>query len=95
MTRKNLGETGITPRLGSKNPMRAYDQLPPALRGWMRDAVLPWSARSCLKIWNKALREGLDTAATIDRLDAIEQAMLAARGNPQSSYVPGAAARIA
>ena len=65
--------------------MLAFDQLPVELRRWMRDAVLPWSARSCLKIWNKARREGLDAAAALDRLNAIEQAMLAARFQGQGS----------
>ncbi|KJZ19283.1 hypothetical protein TW80_10875 [Loktanella sp. S4079] len=59
--------------------MAAFDRLPPDLRAWLRDAALPWSPRSCLAIWEKARREGLDHRAALARLDAIEKAMLTRR----------------
>lgn len=43
--------------------MRAYDALPPELRRWMADAVLPWSPQSCARLWEKARRKGLDPEA--------------------------------
>ncbi len=56
--------------------MSAYDALPPDLRRWMRDAKLPWSPQSCLRIWNKALSQGQDPVDALRRLDLAEQTML-------------------
>jgi hypothetical protein len=75
--------------------MLAYDQLPPELRGWMRDAVLPWSARSCLKVWNKARHEGLTATAALERLNAIEHAMLGARYERDAPQGSGAIQAVA
>ena len=36
-------------------PMQEFDELPPALRVWLHQAVLPWSPRSALRIWRRAL----------------------------------------
>jgi hypothetical protein len=38
------------------NPMRAYDRLPPELRGWLAQARLPWSPHSVQRLWQAALR---------------------------------------
>ncbi len=58
------------------DPMRAYDNLPPDLISWLRTAALPWSPQSALRIWRKACRKG-GAAQAIERLNAIEAAMLA------------------
>ncbi len=52
--------------------MRDFDALPSTLRGWMAGAVLPWSAKSCLKIWRSAANQ--DEA--IKRLQAAEERLL-------------------
>lgn len=60
------------------NPMTAYDRLPHALRGWLAQAVLPWSARSAARAWSRALRDCAgDESAALARLDRIEAATLA------------------
>jgi hypothetical protein len=60
------------------NPMDAYDRLPPALRRWLAQAALPWSARSARRAWAAALRDsGGDEAAALMRLDLIEATTLA------------------
>lgn len=56
-------------------PMRAHDKLPAALRCWLAQAALPWSARSVLKIWNEAMKAGGEAAA-LDRLHRAERATL-------------------
>lgn len=38
-------------------PMAGYDRLPSELRGWLREAALPWSAVSALRLWKRALAE--------------------------------------
>ncbi len=45
--------------------MAAYDRLPSDLREWLRQAALPWSPRSALRVWRNALNnhEGDRTAA--------------------------------
>lgn len=48
----NCGEVALVHKRRKSDPMRAYDALPPDLRKWMSQAVLPWSPVSCLKIWS-------------------------------------------
>lgn len=55
------------------DPMREFDGLPPALRRWLSQAVLPWSPHSARRIWVKA---GGGQSA-LDRLNAAEAATLA------------------
>lgn len=75
--RGNLGATSL-PRSGrGRDPMRAYDALPPELRGWMAQAALPWSPRSCARLWEKARRQGLEGRAALDLLDRAERKTLA------------------
>lgn len=57
--------------------MQAFDQLPPELRAWLRDAKLPWSPRSCRAIWTRARREGAGLPEVLARLEHAEAATLA------------------
>lgn len=52
---RNLN-TSLKPSRRSHRPMDAYDRLPSDIRAWLREAHLPWSAQSVLKLWTKALR---------------------------------------
>ena len=70
---RNLS-TGLRRRAGS---MRAHDALPPGLRAWLHHAALPWSARSALKLWTRAMAQTGDARAARDRLDRAEARMLA------------------
>ncbi len=74
---RNLGATLLKRRSRSEDPMRAYDALPRELRDWVAHAARPWSPRSCLRLWRRALaEEGCVTRARA-RLDRAEAALLA------------------
>jgi hypothetical protein len=57
--------------------MRTYDDLPQPLRQWLADAALPWSPKSCKRVWDKARRKGLSTEDAITMLGTAEQKALA------------------
>ncbi|MDD7972631.1 DUF6525 family protein [Roseinatronobacter alkalisoli] len=40
-----------------RSPMAEFDRLPPELRHWLAHAALPWSARSALRLWQRAARQ--------------------------------------
>jgi hypothetical protein len=53
--------------------MAAYDRLPSDLREWLRQAALPWSPRSALRIWKSALKtHGSDKTAAQAYLSQLE-----------------------
>ena len=56
--RRNLGQTSLPKRRRARDPMRDYDRLPAPLRHWMAQAALPWSPKSCLKLWTIARAKG-------------------------------------
>jgi hypothetical protein len=57
--------------------MRAYDALPAELRQWLAGAVLPWSAASVRRVWQKALTaSGGDRQAARAALEARERKRL-------------------
>ena len=72
--RRNLASS--LARRHRSDSMRRFDALPTPLRAWLRDAALPWSPQSALRIWNKACREGGPEAA-LARLQAVEAGTLA------------------
>ncbi|WP_323040335.1 DUF6525 family protein [Gemmobacter sp.] len=69
----------LSTRLPRSKPatMRAFDRLPPRLRGWLHQAALPWSAASALALWQRALRETGCEAAALARLSATEARLIA------------------
>lgn len=86
----NLGAAGLKPRLRARDPMAAYDRLPPPLRRWLSKAALPWSPASAARAFARALREEGGEAAALARLDRIERATLAraALTPPSSAAAP-------
>ena len=70
---QNLRSPRKTRRQG--DPMQAFDALPAPLRAWLRDASLPWSAKSALAIWRKASQSG-DPDSAVQRLAQAEARML-------------------
>lgn len=68
----------VSPRLRGRSgeTMRGHDRLPPALRQWRAAAALPWSVKSCLRLWQGALRETGSEAAALERLNRAEAATL-------------------
>ena len=83
--RSNLGTTTLSGRWRSRDPMRDFDALPAPLRGWLAQAVLPWSPVSCRRIWARARAQGQDTAAILDRLAEAERRALARDGYRSST----------
>lgn len=76
MSRGNLGACALPRRRRAGSAMAAYDRLPPELRAWLREAALPWSPRSALRAWHRALRE-TGAAGAPARLTRIETRLLA------------------
>ena len=83
--RRNLSSS--LARRRQTDPMSRFDALPPDLRAWLRDAVLPWSPSSALRIWNRACREG-GPAAALQRLEAVEIGTLARDRKSISAQLP-------
>ncbi|MFS4581481.1 DUF6525 family protein [Phaeobacter sp. C3_T13_0] len=73
----NLGSTSLRKRRRTTNPMRTYDTLPQPLRLWLANAALPWSPKSCKRLWDKARKAGLSAEDAIRSLTATEKRMLA------------------
>lgn len=73
--RRNLA-TGLR-RSVHAAPMTQFDRLPPELRRWLAQAALPWSPRSALRLWQRALAQTGCVRAAIGRLDAAQARMLA------------------
>lgn len=57
--------------------MQDYDRLPPELRAWLSQAVLPWRPASVRKVFAHALAQTGDTARAIDRLDMAQRRLVA------------------
>lgn len=79
MRTSNRGQTGLKLRRRNEDPMRAFDALPPPVRRWLSQAVLPWSPASCRKILRNARARGDDMAQVLARLDHVERRTLAKR----------------
>ena len=72
----NLGSTTLKKRRRAADPMMAYDVLPQPLRSWLAEAALPWSPKSCKRIWDKAQSNGLSVNHTIVLLTEAERKAL-------------------
>ncbi|ANT61156.1 hypothetical protein AYJ57_12735 [Salipiger sp. CCB-MM3] len=78
MARQHLGNLGAPAnRRREGDPMSAFDRLPPDLRAWLCTAALPWSPRSALRAWRRALQDTGCAEAAAARLTAIEAGQLA------------------
>jgi hypothetical protein len=57
--------------------MCSYDALPAELRQWLAAAILPWSAASVQKVWQRALNTSRgDHNAALARLSDVERRLL-------------------
>ena len=72
----NLGSTALKRRRRATDPMMTYDTLPQPLRRWLAEAALPWSPKSCKRIWEKARRNGLSVEDAIVVLTEAERKTL-------------------
>lgn len=61
----------------ARDPMAEYDRLPPELRRWLAGAALPWSPRSALRAYRRALSDLRCAHAALAHLDALQAARLA------------------
>ena len=62
--------------------MAAHDALPAPLRLWLKGAVLPWSAKSARRVWEREVkRSGVEGA--LRRLAEVEAATLAREAGGQ------------
>ena len=77
MRNDNCGDTRLKKKRRMHDPMQRYDRLPAPLRMWMSQAARPWSPESCFRIWQRAIREGATTEAALNKLNRIEQSLLA------------------
>ncbi|MEM6622301.1 MAG: DUF6525 family protein [Pseudomonadota bacterium] len=77
MTRSNRGSTSLKRRKRVGNSMQDYDQLPAELRAWLSRAILPWRPRSVRKAFERALASTHDRQLALQRLDQIEEQMIA------------------
>ncbi|WP_394153270.1 DUF6525 family protein [Loktanella salsilacus] len=68
----NLGATRLRRRRACADPMRTYDRLPPPLRQWLAQAALPWSPKSCHRIWQRAAARGEPVDSILALLDRSE-----------------------
>ena len=69
----NLGATTLKKQRRAADPMMTYDLLPEPLRSWLAEAALPWSPKSCKRIWDKARTNGLSVDDTIVVLTEVER----------------------
>ena len=72
----NLGATTLKKRRQAADPMITYDLLPQRLRSWLAEAPLPWSSKSCKRIWDTAQPNGLSVDDTILVLSEAERKTL-------------------
>ena len=72
----NLGSTALERRRRAADPMMTYDTLPQPLRSWLTQAVLPWSPKSCQRIWERARSNGLSVGDAIVMLTEAERKTL-------------------
>lgn len=76
MTR-NLGQTSLRRRRRSNDSMHIFDTLPPPLRRWLSEAILPWSPVSAHRIWKRSLARGLSPEDALISLCKAEERTLA------------------
>jgi hypothetical protein len=74
--RRNLATT-LKRRRRVRDPMAAFDRLPPPLRRWLAEAALPWSPASAARLYARALAAEGDAAAALDALHRAQRRLLA------------------
>ena len=77
MKRTNRGQTTLKIKNRPSSPMSEFDGLPPELRRWLANAILPWSARSVKKAYRKAKSDLGNTASALNKLNQIEAKLIA------------------
>ena len=65
---KNLNSS-LRRKKKHRDPMKCYEELPYELRQWLASALLPWSPRSALKAYEKALQTIGSSEGALAELD--------------------------
>ena len=73
----NKGRTTLKRKKRAGNPMTEYDQLPPILRQWVADGILPWRAKSVQNAYEKALLRTGDETEAIKALNSLQSTLVA------------------
>ena len=68
----NLGQTKLKKKRTKGDPMHEFDRLPPLLRRWVRDAVMPWSPTSVRRVYLKALKNTGNCSSALEELNKIQ-----------------------
>jgi len=68
----NLGHTKLKKKRTKGDPMHEFDRLPPLLRRWVRDAVMPWSPTSVRRVYLKALKNNGNCNSALEELNKIQ-----------------------
>lgn len=72
----NRGATTLKGKRKSRDPMDDFDALPPELRKWVSQAILPWSAHSVRKSFRKAIAKTGDPQQALAELDRIQSRLV-------------------
>jgi len=72
---KNLNSS-LRRKKKHRDLMKCYDELPRELRRWLSSALLPWSPRSALKAYQKALRTKGCSEGALAELDKKQTRLL-------------------
>lgn len=74
---RNLGQCSLRRKRRARNPMDAFDSLPPPVRQWVAEAALPWSPASVRRLWSKSRAKGLSDDEALVSLTLAEARTLA------------------
>ncbi|WP_397543875.1 DUF6525 family protein [Roseovarius salis] len=75
--RGNRGQTSLKLKRRTEDPMRDYDRLPPELRAWLAEAVLPWRPRSVRRAFDRAVARTRNRARALEELDRLQERLVA------------------
>lgn len=74
---RNLGRTSLRKRRRAEDPMREYDRLPPVLRAWLSEAILPWRPQSVRRAYDRALAQTGNPDCALAELERLQARQLA------------------
>jgi len=73
----NRGTTSLKTKRRARHPMQDYDRLPPQLRAWVSEAMLPWRAVTVQRAYDKALSRVGTHDRALRELDRIQRNLVA------------------
>ncbi len=75
--RGNRGQTSLKLKRRTEDPMQDYDRLPPELRAWLAEALLPWRPRSVRRAFERAIARTRNRAHALEELDRLQERLVA------------------